>query len=763
MTCGDCTIDGLIPNALPANQRCFNDTTIACEDDSDCTGSTGRCDGGTNNSATCTANSSCPGGACTQRCAFFTSPPVPVTVGGVPVCLTEEITAAVLGTTNVEQGSLTAQVPLRTDIYNGVAVDNPCPRCTGDATAGDGIKGGTCDAGPSAGLACDAGPTTDDRPDFGRTSFDCSLSSASLIASLALSSSPIVVSTGTSTRTLSTANPTCKAPGWGGSRCFCDTCNNLAAEPCSTNADCPISGGNPGVCGGSRCVGGTNAGAPCTINTACPGGGFCNRPGEPTRPHGCVDDTSTAGPICDDSDLDGVGQCVDGPSGGICTIASGHAQRSCSSNLDCGGGAGTCVNENRPCFPDGGVIGGTLSVSGTATPPVSGVADPVEIGSLFCTKPAGAASVNIALGLPGPARQKVAGTLMYAGDVGELTVSPSVPPGATVTSDGAGENDGATAADPVETSIVTSTAGAAGEVSIFETVQQTPPPMGYDILGSVIKITAPPGTTTSPLMLTFLLDSTLGGGRTLPELELRRNGVIVDPCTTVPPSAISPNPCVFDRSFVGDDAQIRAYSAAASFWDVVVVAGPAPTPTSATPTPTVTPTPTFTPASACGAVPDVCRTPTVSGKAYLSLTDKSPPAKNQLQWKWASGSATDKVDFGDPVTADDYTLCVYDGGGLLATLTAPAGGTCATKDCWADKPKGFQYKDKELTPNGIAQLQLSSGLDGKAKIQVKGKGANLPVLDLDDLTSPLTVQLRREGSPICWGATTARRRRRTTG
>jgi hypothetical protein len=311
-----------------------------------------------------------------------------------------------------------------------------------------------------------------------------------------------------------------------------------------------------------------------------------------------------------------------------------------------------------------------------------------------------------------------------------------------VTSDGPGENDGATSSDPIETSIVTSTAGGNGDVSIFETTEQTPPPVGYEILGSVVQITAPTGTTAAPLTFTFLLDSTLVAGRTLPELELRRNGAIVPPCTAVPPSPINPNPCVFDRSFVGDDAQIRAYSASASFWDVVVAAD------APTPTPTATPVlPT------CGAAPDTCRTPTVSGKAFLSIATKNPSTKSQLQWKWASGSATDKADFGAPVGTDGYALCLYEDGALVTTLDVPAGGDCAGKPCWADKPKGFQYKDKDLTPNGIAQLQLSSGLDGKAKIQVKGKGANIPAINVGNLDGTVTVQLKRAGSPICWGAT----------
>ena len=57
----------------------------------------------------------------------------------------------------------------------------------------------------------------------------------------------------------------------------------------------------------------------------------------------------------------------------------------------------------------------------------------------------------------------------------------------------------------------------------------------------------------------------------------------------------------------------------------------------------------------------------------------------------AAGSATVKSDYGDPVTADDYVLCIYDAG-LLATLTAPFSGTCARKPFWASKPKATRSR-----------------------------------------------------------------------
>jgi hypothetical protein len=113
---------------------------------------------------------------------------------------------------------------------------------------------------------------------------------------------------------------------------------------------------------------------------------------------------------------------------------------------------------------------------------------------------------------------------------------------------------------------------------------------------------------------------------------------------------------------------------------------------------------------------------------------------------------TEKTDFGDPVMTDDYALCIYDATGLLASMTAPAGGTCARTDCWTDKPTGFLYKDKDLTPDGLSQILLKQGEDGKAKIIVKGKGLDLPMPDLSQLHSPVTVQLRRANGGECWGA-----------
>ena len=66
------------------------------------------------------------------------------------------------------------------------------------------------------------------------------------------------------------------------------------------------------------------------------------------------------------------------------------------------------------------------------------------------------------------------------------------------------------------------------------------------------------------------------------------------------------------------------------------------------------------------------------------------------------------------------------------------------------KPTSIAYKDKDLTPDGIQQLKLKSGIAGKAKIQVKGAGVNLPTLT-PPFGLPIKVQLKNNNG-ICWEA-----------
>ena len=149
-----------------------------------------------------------------------------------------------------------------------------------------------------------------------------------------------------------------------------------------------------------------------------------------------------------------------------------------------------------------------------------------------------------------------------------------------------------------------------------------------------------------------------------------------------------------------------------------------------------------------------CKVPTVPLKASLQLKKGTVEAADGLTWKWIKGAETEKGEFGSPTTSDDYALCLFKPTGDLAfKADIPAGGTCGgTKPCWKVLDvKGFSYKDADRTPNGIDRLVLKAGLDGKAKVTLKGKGLDLPAIPIP-LQLPATVQVQA-ASGACWQAT----------
>jgi hypothetical protein len=161
-------------------------------------------------------------------------------------------------------------------------------------------------------------------------------------------------------------------------------------------------------------------------------------------------------------------------------------------------------------------------------------------------------------------------------------------------------------------------------------------------------------------------------------------------------------------------------------------------------------------ASTCAPLPlEGCRTPRAALKSTLQIKDKTPDKSDGLTWKWAKGAATTAAELGDPLWTDRYALCMYGNADttptLLAELLAPAGGTCKGKPCWkgVGKPagsKGYKYNDPDLTPHGILSINAKPGDDGKAQLQVKGKGATLRKPALPIIAFPLRVQLQKDGA-----------------
>ncbi len=428
--CGVCTLGGPVENAgsnVLKSRRCTNNTQIQCTSDTPCTAAANKCLGGSNAGAACTVASQCPSSSCAPAgtCQFFFGSNLPLSSGGVATCTANEVAGSLTGTANIETGESASVLNLTSHVFTGITTDQPCPQCNGDGTPNDGVAGGTCAGGDRDGLACDVNGVSPN-VSFGSTSLDCPPTGGANIANLAIR---LGNSTGQEKKTLTTANPNCRALGYTTNKCFCDTCNNAAATPCSSNADCVAVGAT--VCGGKRCLSGANAGAACTTTSQCPGGS-CTIPGQPTAPNACLPpDGAPDGcqPVGDNR-----GRCADGPTDNNCAPPEQH--RGCIGPSDCPV-TGTCVPALRECFLDMGVVAGNgdcaggsnegascsidsecpggicqqrgeLIAQGVADPPVNDQSTPT-VAAVFCIGPTGASAVNGVAGLPGPARLTLRG------------------------------------------------------------------------------------------------------------------------------------------------------------------------------------------------------------------------------------------------------------------------------------------------------------------------------------------------------------------
>jgi hypothetical protein len=308
---------------------------------------------------------------------------------GVTLCSTLDFVSDIDGTVDVATGDLTETMHVQNTIYNGLALDQGCPACMtadGDPQIGE---AGTCLGGPNDGAPCTVEALNDPMYLSKRgASNDCQPDPAAIIGEA------LNVLTSTSDQVTLATNadsPNCRAPGFRDLKCLCDTCNSYGSfvtqlgDVCSSNADCPISGGQPGICGGARCFGGSNGGTPCAVHSECPGG-YCYRPGMPTAPNQCDDGVCTA--------QDEGGICAAGPSDERCTI---QRFRGCATDMDCPADGDTCGDITlRPCVPD------PLVLHGVPDPPVDNIAHPTLVGT-FCMGPTFGAAMNAVTGLPGPA------------------------------------------------------------------------------------------------------------------------------------------------------------------------------------------------------------------------------------------------------------------------------------------------------------------------------------------------------------------------
>lgn len=357
-TCGQCNVTGF--DCQGDGCRCDNDTRSVCD-------------------VPFTLDPLCSGGTCVP----YVGPPVSVSAGGEATCVVTELAADVSGTLDVDDGSGQLDVSANAVVHSGISVTEPCPYCTGDTTACDGSRDGTCVGGPDDGLSCDVGGTSGCFPAPGGDghSLDCM-------------PDPLTTISGTGLRvdmSLTTGTSKLKAalfcePPFDTEKCWCKVCSGDTTLACDSDEVC--AGAGAGTCSS------TGSGV-ATAPNACTSGTCVEISGEEGKCSGGQSDT-----FCD---------------GVLACDAAGIIP--CTTNTDCAmAGAGTCtVVEQRECFVD------PIKAKGDAD-----TVRPVY-ASAFCVPPTTSAGVNGSRGYPGPARlvQQTELELFCASDPG-TTYTPGV-------------------------------------------------------------------------------------------------------------------------------------------------------------------------------------------------------------------------------------------------------------------------------------------------------------------------------------------------
>ncbi len=136
-------------------------------------------------------------------------------------------------------------------------------------------------------------------------------------------------------------------------------------------------------------------------------------------------------------------------------------------------------------------------------------------------------------------------------------------------------------------------------------------------------------------------------------------------------------------------------------------------------------------------------------KAVFKLKDKTTDKSDKAIFVWKGGPAL-VSNMGDPTQGTTYELCVYDNTGVQMAMTVPPGAGWATVGSPSD-PKGFKYKDKTTSNDGVKLiLTKGSNLD-KGKAKVVAKGVNLPDTATMPFIFPVTAQLYSSDG-MCWEA-----------
>ena len=118
----------------------------------------------------------------------------------------------------------------------------------------------------------------------------------------------------------------------------------------------------------------------------------------------------------------------------------------------------------------------------------------------------------------------------------------------------------------------------------------------------------------------------------------------------------------------------------------------------------------------------------------ILLVNEKRPGKEKVLAKFIKGPAIAQTDVGNPLdpAGTSYEMCIFDADGNLAGnfQVDRAGDLCDGRPCWKKvgklppDGKGYRYKDKLLSSDGVQGILLKGGDAGKSKALVKAQNRN---------------------------------------
>jgi uncharacterized delta-60 repeat protein len=125
------------------------------------------------------------------------------------------------------------------------------------------------------------------------------------------------------------------------------------------------------------------------------------------------------------------------------------------------------------------------------------------------------------------------------------------------------------------------------------------------------------------------------------------------------------------------------------------------------------------PASGCASAAEPATSCIETWERASLLVKEDVPGQERLMARFVQGPALSRSKLGDPLepSGTAFTACIYGDERLAAKLEVDrAAATCADRECWSSRERGFLYRDEDASADGVRRMRLLGGIAGEPSI-----------------------------------------------